>query len=130
MSSPFVGQGLLGHRGVSLGDPGVLRAVLAGALYPALISLFALGVATMLRRQTLALGILVPFFFLVSTILQAIPGVTKATQFLPDQAGQRAMQIHHQVKDAYGPLTGLLIIVLWTAASLLGGWLVLRRRDA
>ncbi|WP_042405776.1 ABC transporter permease [Streptacidiphilus carbonis] len=126
----FVGQALLDGHGVSLGDPGVLRAVLVGALYPTLISLFALGVATMLRRQTLALGILIPFFFLVSTILQAIPGVTRATQFLPDQAGQRALQIHHQTKDAFGPLTGLLITVLWVAASLLGGWLVLRRRDA
>lgn len=126
----FVGQGLLGDHGVSLGDPGVLRAVLVGALYPTLISLFALGAATMLRRQTLALGILIPFFFLVSTILQAVPGVTRATQFLPDQAGQRALQVHHQTKDAFGPLTGLLITVLWVAAALLGGWLVLRRRDA
>ncbi|MFC1440897.1 ABC transporter permease [Streptacidiphilus sp. N1-10] len=126
----FVGQAMLGDHGVSLGDPGVLRAVLGGAAYLMLIALLSLGVATMLRRQTLALGILVPFFFLVSGILQAIPGVTAATQYLPDQAGQRFLQIHHQSKDAYGPWTGLLITVLWVAAALLGGWFVLRRRDA
>jgi ABC-2 type transport system permease protein len=126
----FVGQAMLGGHGVSLGDPGVLRAVLGGALYPVLIALLSLGVTTMLRRQTLALGVLVPFFFLVSTILQAIPGVTTATQFLPDQAGQRFLQIHHQSKDAFGPWTGLLITVLWVAAALLGGRLVLRRHDA
>ena len=126
----FVGQAMLGSHSVSLGDPGVLRAVLGGAFYLMLIALLSLGVATMLRRQTLALGILVPFFFLVSTILQAIPGVTAATQYLPDQAGQRFLQIHHQTKDAFGPWTGMLITVLWTAAALLGGWLVLRRHDA
>ena len=126
----FIGQAVLGRHGVSLGDPGVLRAVLAGALYPVMIALIALSVATMLRRQTLALGLLIPFFFLVSTILQAIPGVTRATQFLPDQAGQKALQIHHQSDNAFGPWTGLLIAVLWVAAALAGGWLALRGRDA
>ena len=126
----FVGQAVLGSHGVSIGDPGVLRAVLGGAVYLALIALVSLGVATVLRRQTLALGILIPLFFLVSGILQAIPGVSAVTQYLPDQAGQRFLQIHHQSKDAYGPWTGLLIAVLWAVAALLGGWLVLRRRDA
>ncbi|MFC1415093.1 ABC transporter permease [Streptacidiphilus cavernicola] len=126
----FVGQAMLGSHGVSLGDPGVLRAVLGGAFYFVMIALISLGVATALRRQTLALGILIPLFFLVSGILQAIPGVDTVTQYLPDQAGQRFLQIHHQTKDAFGPWVGLLITVLWTAAALLGGWLVLRRHDA
>ncbi|WP_203881126.1 hypothetical protein [Planotetraspora kaengkrachanensis] len=30
----------------------------------------------------------------------------------------------------YGPWTGLGILVLWTALTLVGGLLVLRRRDA
>ena len=76
-----VGQAMLGKHGDSIGDPSVLRAVLGGAFYLTLIALFLLGVTTMLRRQTLALGILMPFFFLVSGILQAIPGATRATQF-------------------------------------------------
>lgn len=126
----FIGQTLLGSHGVSFGAPGVPRAVLVGALYPVLIALFSLGVAAMLRRQMLALGILIPFFFLMSTVLQAIPGVHTVTQYLPDQAGQMALQLHHQSGDAFGPWTGLLIAAAWTAAALLGGWLVLRRRDA
>ena len=129
-STFFVGQAMLGKHGVSIGDPNVLRAVLGGAFYLTLIALFSLGVTTMLRRQTLALGILVPFFFLVSGILQAIPGVTKATQFLPDQAGQKFLQIHHQAKDAFGPWAGALITVAWVALALLGAWVTMRRRDA
>jgi ABC-type transport system involved in multi-copper enzyme maturation permease subunit len=129
-SAFFVGQAMLGKHGVGIGDPNVLRAVLGGAVYLTLIALFSLGVTTMLRRQTLALGILMPFFFLVSGILQAIPGVTKATQFLPDQAGQKFLQIHHQSKDAFGPWTGALITAAWVALALLGGWASLRRRDA
>lgn len=129
-STFFVGQAILGKHGVGIGDPNVLRAVLGGAFYLTLIALFSLGVTTILRRQTLALGILMPFFFLVSGILQAIPGVTKATQFLPDQAGQKFLQIHHQSKDAFGPWTGALITVAWVALALLGAWVSLRRRDA
>ncbi len=125
----FVGQAMLGRHGVSIGDPGVLRAVVLGAFYPVLIALLSFGVATMLRRQTLALGILVPFFFLVSGILEAIPGIGTVTRYLPDQAGQKALQIHHQA-GSYGPWTGLLIALGWTAACLLAGWLTLRRRDA
>ena len=129
-STFFVGQAMLGKHGVGIGDANVLRAVLGGAFYLTLIALFSLGVTTILRRQTLALGILMPFFFLISGILQAIPGVTKATQFLPDQAGQKFLQIHHQSKDAFGPWTGALITMAWVTLALLGAWVTLRRRDA
>jgi ABC-2 type transport system permease protein len=30
----------------------------------------------------------------------------------------------------YGPWTGMAILALWTAAAIVGGYLVLRRRDA
>ncbi|MGP3971141.1 hypothetical protein [Streptomyces sp. 6N223] len=34
------------------------------------------------------------------------------------------------VTDAYGPGAAVVIVVLWTAASLLGGYAALRRADA
>ncbi|WP_037572742.1 ABC transporter permease subunit [Phaeacidiphilus oryzae] len=126
----FLGQALLGEHGTTIGAPGVLRAVIGCALYLTLLALFSLGATTMLRSRTLALGILVPFFFMVSSILQAIPGVKAFAKYLPDKAGQRIMDVHQPSDASFGPWTGILITVLWVAAALCGGWLVLRQRDA
>ncbi|SBT90516.1 ABC-2 family transporter protein [Streptomyces sp. DI166] len=62
----FLGQAMLGEYKAHLGDEGVLRAVIGGGLYMALIALLSMGVAAMLRSPMLSLGILMPFLFLVS----------------------------------------------------------------
>ncbi|CQR61722.1 ABC transporter permease [Streptomyces leeuwenhoekii] len=128
----FLGQAMLGDLKASLGDPGVLRAVFGGGLYMTLIAMFSMGVAAMLRSPMLSLGILMPFFFLISNILSAVDATQKVGRFLPDQAGSKIMQVVPPVGDdtPYGPWGGLGIMVLWVAAALIGGYLVLRRRDA
>ncbi|MEW1900842.1 MULTISPECIES: ABC transporter permease [unclassified Streptomyces] len=130
----FLGQALLGGRGASIGDENVLRAVVGAGLYMGLIAVFSMGVATMLRSSMLSLGILMPFLLLVSNILAAVPKAKEVARYFPDQAGSKIMQV---VPDAmnteeapYGPWGGLGIMVLWVAASLLGGYLVLKQRDA
>ncbi|MYU24423.1 ABC transporter permease [Streptomyces sp. SID8352] len=128
----FLGQAMLGDLRASLGDPGVLRAVIGGGLYMTLIAMFSMGVAAMLRSPMLSLGILMPFFFLISNILGNVDVTRKVGQYLPDQAGSRIMQVVTPVdrEPPYGPWGGLGIMALWVAAALLGGYLVLRRRDA
>jgi ABC-2 type transport system permease protein len=128
----FVGQALLGPHRASLGDPGVLRAVVGGGLYMTLITMFSMGVAAMLRSPLLSLGILMPFFFLISNILGNVPATEKIGRYLPDQAGSRIMQVVHGTGDdiPYGPWGGLGIMALWVIAALLGGYVLLRRRDA
>lgn len=76
----FLGQALLGDRGTDIGGAdNVLRAVVGGGLYMGLIALFSMGgVAAMLRSSMLSLGILMPFFFLVSQILSAVPGARRS----------------------------------------------------
>ena len=127
----FLGQGLLGPYRASIGDPGVLRAVVGGGLYMTLIAMFSMGVAAMLRSPVLSLGILMPFFFLVSNVLGNVPATKQVGQYLPDQAGTKIMQVVQLPDDApYGPWGGLAIMAAWVAAALVGGFLVLRRRDA
>ncbi|MCX5393232.1 ABC transporter permease [Streptomyces sp. NBC_00094] len=130
----FLGQALLGEHRASIGDDNVLRAVIGAGLYMCLIALFSMGVAAMLRSSMLSLGILVPFFFLISQILSAVPKAKEVATYFPDQAGAKIMQV---VPDAmnteeapYGPWGGLGIMLLWVVASLAGGYLVLKRRDA
>ncbi|WP_406863175.1 ABC transporter permease [Streptomyces sp. HUAS MG47] len=130
----FLGQALLGEHRTTIGADNVLRAVIGGGLYMGLIATFSMGVAMMLRSSMLSLGILVPFFFLVSQILSAVPKAKEVARYFPDQAGSKIMQVlpdaMNQEEAPYGPWGGLGIMVLWVAAALVGGWLVLRKRDA
>ncbi|MEU2928807.1 ABC transporter permease [Streptomyces sp. NPDC007251] len=128
----FLGQAMLGPHATRLGDAGVLRAVVGGGLYMTLIAVFSMGVAAMLRSPMLSLGILMPFFFLVSNILGNVDATKKIGRFLPDQAGSRIMQVVPRLGDdtPYGPWGGLGIMLLWVIAALAGGYTLLRRRDA
>lgn len=128
----FLGQAMLGEHKAHIGDDGVLRAVIGGGLYMTLIALFSMGVAVMLRSPMLSLGILMPFFFLISNILGNVDATKKVGRFLPDQAGSRIMQVVPPLDDdtPYGPWGGLGIMALWVAAAVAGGYVLLRRRDA
>ncbi|MFF7793931.1 ABC transporter permease [Streptomyces sp. NPDC007991] len=128
----FLGQAMLGEHRAEIGDPGVLRAVFGGGLYMALIAMFSMGVAAMLRSPMLSLGILMPFFFLISNILGNVDATKKVGRFLPDQAGSRIMQVVTPVDDGvpYGPWGGLGIMGLWVLAALAGGYVLLKKRDA
>lgn len=127
----FLGQALLGEHGASIGDPGVLRAVLGGGLYMTLIALFSLGFTFVVRSPLLAFGILMPWFFLVSNILGSVSATQKVAQYLPDQAGTAVMSVVPETLDRpYGPWEGLLILVAWTVLALVIGFIVLKKRDA
>ncbi|MGW5424741.1 ABC transporter permease [Streptomyces sp. NPDC003943] len=130
----FLGQSLLGTHRTSIGADNVLRAVIGGGLYMGLIAIFSMGVAAMLRSSMLSLGILVPFFFLVSQILSAVPKAKEVARYFPDQAGSKIMRVvpnaMNSEKAPYGPWGGLGIMLIWVAAALLGGYLVLKKRDA
>jgi ABC-2 type transport system permease protein len=128
----FAGQAILGDHNTSISEPGVLRAVFGASLYMTLMVLFAVGVATMLRSPLVSLGILIPFFFLVSGILSAVPGAKNVARYFPDQAGQKIMRATLAPDDSapYGPWGGLGIMALWVIVSLAGGYLLLKKRDA
>ena len=128
----FLGQAMLGSHRASIGDPGVLRAVIGGGLYMTLIAVFSMGVATMLRSPMLSLGILMPFFFLISAVLGNVDATKKVGQYLPDQAGSKIMQVVTPIDDdvPYGPWGGLGIMVLWVLVALAGGYALLKKRDA
>lgn len=128
----FLGQAMLGPLKTSITAPGVLGAVIGGGLYMTLIAVFSMAVAVMLRSPLLSLGILMPFFFLISNILGNVSATKKVGQYLPDQAGSRILRVLPRVGDdtPYGPWGGLGIMLLWVIAALAAGYALLRRRDA
>ena len=131
----FTAQAALGPHRTSLQAGGSAQATLGACLYLTLICAFAMGVAAILRSSARALGILLPLLFLGSQGLGNVPKIKTVTQYLPDQAGMVIMHLTGPPGDArfgrpYGPWTGLGILLLWTAAALISGYLVLARTDA
>ncbi len=130
----FAAQATLDRHGTSLGAPGTPTAIAGACAYLTLICLFATGVTTALRSSVGALVALLPLLFLDSQGLGNVPYLKTVLQYLPDEAG---MVILHLTRPGdprfgrdFGPWTGVAIMTLWTVAALLGGYLVLRRRDA
>lgn len=128
----YSGQLVLGDEAASISDPGVLRAVALGGVYMTLMALFSMGVTWMLRSPMLAFGILMPFFFLVSGILGSVEATRKIAQFLPDQAGITMMAVNDMTDfdRAYGPGGAFLIMLGWVVAATIGGYVMLKKRDA
>ncbi|MFD6972829.1 ABC transporter permease [Streptomyces sp. NPDC059979] len=130
----FLTQALLGDLGIGIGEENVLRAVVGVGLYLALLALFCMGAAAMLRSSVAAISILIPFFLIVSNLLNGFEATRTVGQYLPSNAGSRIMQVVPNAfgtpETPYGPWGGFGIMALWTLAAVLGGYLVLRKRDA
>lgn len=128
-------QQALGEYGVTLAEPGVLRAVLGACAYLTMMCVFAMGVAAVLRSTALSLGIMIPVLFLNSQGLASLPAIRPVTQYLPDQAGAVMMHVGEPGKTIlghsdFGPGGAFLIMLAWVAAALGGAYVSLRRRDA
>jgi hypothetical protein len=130
LASFFVGQAALGSHRTTLGAHHVLRAILCGGLYMTLLAVFSMGIAAVLRSTVLSMCLLMPFFFLVTSILSAVPGAKTVARYFPDQAGRAMTQVVQDSASPYGPWGGLAIMLVWVAAAVLAGYLVLRGRDA
>lgn len=120
------GSAFLGDAALGLGDGEALRACLGGAVYLALMALFAAGLTAVLRSGLAVLSILIPFILVVSLVLGETSG--SVADYLPDRAGQQVLYVNPPGEPA--PLAGLGVTALWTAAAVLAGWWSLRRRDA
>ena len=132
----FIGQYLLRstHQAATLGQPNVLRAVLATALYIALSSLFSFGIGAMLRSTAGALTAAYGFLFLVPQLAKALPSqwYADAVRWLPGGEVTNAItntqrQLPQHLFTAWGEFA---VFGGYTAVVLVAGALLLRRRDA
>ena len=75
-ASFFLGQRLLAstHQGATLGQPEVLRAVIAAALFVAVCGLFAFGLGAILRSTAGGITAAYGLLFLVPQLAKALPG--------------------------------------------------------
>jgi len=120
------------HAGVSLGDPGVARAVVGGALYLAVVGLLGLGLATVLRRTAGAIATLVGLLLVLPILVNFLPSPWNddIAKYLPGEAGGSVFHVVQRSQTALSPWAGFAVLCAYAAAALLAGAVLLQRRDA
>ena len=129
----FLGAAILHSKvQVSLGDPGVARAVIGAGLYMALLGLFALAVGGIVRHTAGAIAGIIGFVLVLSPLAQLLPGSLgkHVYAYLPTEAGHLVAQSHRLSGDLLTPWQGFGVFCLWVAAALALAAYLLKRRDA
>ena len=129
------GQALIGSGELdpaSLGDPGVLRAVVGNAAYLTAVALMGLAVGTLLRSGSTAISTLVGVLFLLpglGSVLLPASWRDDVLQYLPSNAGT-ALTSATEVPGLLSPGAGALTLLAWVAVPLVVAAVALRRRGA
>jgi ABC-2 type transport system permease protein len=126
----LAGQRILHSRGlgVSLGDPGVLRAVVCAGLYMTVVTMVGFGLGAIIRHTAGALAALFALVFLAWPLARAVEGIS----YLPDRwllvnAGDALATTHRAIGPhaARTPSSGWAAVVLVTylvGFLVIGGW--------
>ncbi|GGE91841.1 ABC transporter permease [Mycetocola zhadangensis] len=129
----LIGSPFLSGSGIAapLSHPDVLRAVIGGALYLALIAVFALGVGTVVRNSAGGISVVLGIILILPTVLQFIPAewATNTVPYLISEAGLGALGLQSD-NPALEPWQQLLVVLGWVGASLTAGAILMKRRDA
>ena len=130
----FVGQALLTSPAThaTLGQPGVLRAVAGGGLVVAVLGLFALGLATIIRHTAGAITAFVGSLLVLPIVFEALPSSINRPlgKFLPFNISDAMTSVHPAIgpSTSFSAWAGFALLCGYAAVALgIGGWLMVRR---
>jgi ABC-2 type transport system permease protein len=114
----------------SLGDPGVLRAVVGAGLFVSMMGLFGLGLGALLRNTAAAITTLTALLFVVPGIVDLLPSrVAQAIgPYLPARAGMSIIFLDHD-SGMLAPWAGFGVLCAWAAVTVALAAVMLVRRD-
>jgi ABC-2 type transport system permease protein len=115
----------------SLGDPGVLRAVLGGGVYGTGIVLMGLALGFILRSSAAAIGTLIGTLMIAPGLVGFLPDSIGESigKFLPSTAGQAFLSVSGGPK-LLSPGAGFAVFAAWAICLLGIAVFMLQRRDA
>jgi ABC-type transport system involved in multi-copper enzyme maturation permease subunit len=143
-ASFFTGQAIMAshHTNTTLSHPGVLRAVIGGALFVTVCGLLALGIGLLIRHTAGALTAVAGVLFVLPLLGNLLPHSWQdnVDKWLPTAAGAQIWTaVHPPHANSASPLgTGGLMFAPWTgfavfcgyaAIVLAAGLILFRRRD-
>ena len=114
----------------SLGQPGVLRAVLLAGAYPCLIALIGLGLAGVIRHTAGAISAIVGVLFVLPLVLLPLGWHSAAIKFLPWMIAVNSLTAVKPVVNSLSAGAGFGMLCLYAAVALAAGGWALARRDA
>ncbi|MGI8867279.1 MAG: hypothetical protein ACR2F6_00115 [Mycobacteriales bacterium] len=116
----------------SIGDPGVLRAVIGGGLYLVALGLLGLGLGAIIRSSAGTIAILFGLLFVPSILISILPQSWQGTvgPYLPMNAGEQVYIAVHHDTNSLGAWTGFGVFCLYAAAALAVGFVLINHRDA
>ncbi len=115
----------------SLGDPGVLRAIIGGGMYLAALGLLGLGLGAILRSGAGAIAALFGVLFVPPLVLELLPHSWQATggPYVPLEAGSQIYFLRHE-SGSLGPWSGFGVFCLYAAVTLGAAFVLIDHRDA
>jgi ABC-2 type transport system permease protein len=129
----FLFQALLSGDSLrsSIGDPGVLRALIGGGLYLAVLGLFGLGLGAIIRSSAGAIAALFSLLFVPQILAELLPESSKNAvgRYLPMEAGSQIFSQHHEA-GTLSPWAGFGVFALYAGVALVIAFLLINRRDA
>jgi hypothetical protein len=129
----FLGAAILHSKlPVSVGDPGVLRAIIGVGLYLGMLGLFSMAIGAIVRHSAGGITGVIGFVLVLAPLTQAIPGKIGdyIHAYMPSEAGHLVGQAHKGANDLLSPWQGYGVFALWTVVLLAIGGYLLKRRDA
>jgi hypothetical protein len=131
--SYFLGQAILStqHINSTLGQPGVLRAVVGGGLFLAVCGMLSFGLGAVLRHSAGAITASIALLFVVYVLTGFLPGswAIHIDKWMPFNAGSAIWQ-HASAPVMFSPWTGFAVFCGYAAIALIGGLILFRWRDA
>ena len=121
---------LRSHVSISLGQPGVTKAVIGGILYLTVLGLFAMSIGGLIRHTAGGIAIVIALVIVVPPLVSLIPGTiaNHVHGYLPTVAGELVAQTSQQSGDVLSGWQGFGVFCAWTALLLaICGWLLVRR---
>lgn len=134
VASFAAGNAFLSAEGVgfTLDDPGVLRSLIGGGLYLAVLGLFGLGLGMLMRHTAGAVTVGIALIFVVGNLVGLIPGAVGEwlTKLIPGNAGSTVAMLDSFNPDLLGPWTGFGVFAGQTVLLLAVAGAFFARRDA
>lgn len=129
----FIGAAILKQKvPVSLGDPGVLRAVIGGGMYLAVLGVFAIAIGALVRHTAGGITGIIGFVLVLAPLAALLPGSIgeHVHAFLPSEAGQLIAYSHQPLEALLSPWQGFAVFCAWAVALMAAADVLLRHRDA
>jgi ABC-2 type transport system permease protein len=116
------------HVAANFSQPGVVRAIVFGALAVSLVSVIGLSLGGLVKR-TAGATTLLSLIVVGGSIFGGLLPVG-ISQYLPSSAIQAMVTVNHSAGGLVSPVAGLLVLAAYAAAGLGAASMVIARRDA